>query len=101
MKLVSVCACIMGVAHTYMAAESIEKAAKARGYTIKVETQGATGFENKISKEDLKEVDAVILTNDIPIRERERFAGLKIFNVSSTACIKSADKILDAIEKNV
>ena len=99
MKLVAVTACAAGVAHTFMAAEAVEKEVKARGYEIKVETQGALGIENRLTEEEIREADAVILTNDIPIRERDRFNGKKIFNVSSTACIKSSDKIIDAIEQ--
>lgn len=98
MKLLAVTACAAGVAHTFMAAEAIEKAAKERGHEIKVETQGATGIENRITTEEAKEAVAVVLTTDIPIRERERFNGLKIFNVSSTGCIKSPGKIIEAIE---
>ena len=101
MKIVAVCACIMGVAHTYMAAESIQKAAEAAGHEIKVETQGATGFDNKITADEVANASAVILTTDIPIRERERFAGKKIFNVSTTAMIKNSTKIIEAVEKNV
>lgn len=100
MKLLSVTACAAGVAHTFMAAESIENAAKARGHEIKVETQGALGIENRITAEDIKEADAVIMTTDIPIRERDRFESLKVFNVSSTAMIKSANKIIEAVEEN-
>ena len=99
MKLVAVTACAAGVAHTYMAAEGIEKAAKEKGHEIKVETQGTIGIENRIEEDDLKGVSAVILTSDIPIRGRERFNGFKIFNVSSTACIVNAPKIIEAIEE--
>lgn len=100
MKLLAVTACAAGVAHTFMAAEGIEKAAKERGHEIKVETQGALGIDNRITAEDLKGVSAVILTKDIPIRERERFDGLKIFNVTSTACITNGPKIIEAIEEH-
>ena len=100
MKLVAVTACAAGVAHTYMAAESIQNAALKKGHQIKVETQGATGIENKISADEVKNADAVIMTNDIPIRERERFNNKRIFNVTSTDCIKSANKIIEAIEQN-
>ncbi|MDQ0363063.1 PTS fructose transporter subunit IIB [Breznakia pachnodae] len=100
MKLLSVTACAAGVAHTFMAAESIENAAKARGHEIKVETQGALGIENRITADDIKEADAIIMTTDIPIRERDRFESLKVFNVSSTAMIKSANKIIEAVEEN-
>ena len=100
MKLLSVTACAAGVAHTFMAAESIEKAAKEYGHEIKVETQGAIGIENRLTDEEISAADAVLLTTDIPIRERERFASSNIFNVSSTAMIKSANKIIEAIENS-
>ena len=99
MKIVAVTACAAGVAHTFMAAEAIENAAKNKGCEIKVETQGAIGIDNRITDAEVKAADAVILTTDIPIRERDRFQGKKIFNVSSTACIKSADKIIAAVEQ--
>ena len=54
MKIVAVTACPTGIAHTYLAAESLEKNAKARGIEIKVETQGAIGIENKITLEDIE-----------------------------------------------
>lgn len=101
MNIVVVTACAAGVAHTYMAAESIQNAALAKNHNVKVETQGATGIENKISKEEVNQADVVILTNDIPIRERERFNAKRIFNVTSTDCIKSANKIIEAIEKSI
>lgn len=101
MKLLAVTACSMGVAHTFMAAEALEKAAKEKGHEIKVETQGTTGIENRLTSEDIQSADAIILTNDIPIRERDRFTSLKIFNVSSTACIKQGPKIIEAIEKTL
>lgn len=99
MKILAVTACAAGVAHTFMAAEAIENAAIKMGHEIKVETQGAMGIQNRISPEEIQAAEAVILTNDIPIRERERFTSLKIFNVSSTAMIKSAPKIITAIEE--
>jgi len=99
MKLLAVTACAAGVAHTFMAAEGIEKAAKEKGHEIKVETQGALGIENRITPEEVAAADAVILTKDIPIRERERFEGKKIFNVTSTACITNGAQIIEAVEE--
>lgn len=100
MNILVVTACAAGVAHTYMAAESIQNAGLKRGHQIKVETQGATGIENRLSADDVKNADVIVLTNDIPIRERERFNSKRIFNVTSTDCIKSANKIIEAIEQN-
>lgn len=101
MKIVAVTACTSGVAHTYMAAEALEQAAKIRGHEIKVETQGISGIENRITAKDLENVDAVILTKDVSIRERERFEGLRIFNITVTAAIREGSRIIESVEKYV
>jgi PTS system fructose-specific IIC component len=74
MKLVAVTSCPTGIAHTYMAAESIEQAAAAAGHTITVETQGAAGAE-PIPVDVIAAADAVIFAADVEVRGRERFAG--------------------------
>jgi PTS system fructose-specific IIC component len=74
MKLVAVTSCPTGIAHTYMAAESIEQAATAAGHSITVETQGAAGAE-PIPADVIAAADAVIFAADVEVRNRERFAG--------------------------
>jgi len=74
MKFVGVTSCPTGIAHTYMAAEGLEQAAKAAGHTIEVETQGSAGFD-KLSPETIAAADAVIFAVGVPVRERARFAG--------------------------
>jgi len=74
MKLVAVTSCPTGIAHTYMAAESIEQAAKAAGHSITVETQGAAGAE-PIPADVIAAADAVIFAADVEVRDHERFAG--------------------------
>lgn len=74
MKFVGVTSCPTGIAHTYMAAESLEQAAKAAGHTIEVETQGSAGFD-KLNPETIAAADAVIFAVGVPVRERARFAG--------------------------
>jgi fructose PTS system EIIBC or EIIC component len=74
MKLVAVTSCPTGIAHTYMAAESIEQAAAAAGHSIAVETQGAAGAE-PIPADVIADADAVIFAADVEVRNRERFAG--------------------------
>ena len=88
MKFVAVTACPTGIAHTYMAAEQLEKTAKALGHTIKVETQGAMGIENELSKKDIADADAAIFAVDIEVEKRERFAGKKLVEVSVKDAIK-------------
>lgn len=101
MKILGVTACPSGVAHTYMAAEALESRAKARGFEVKVETQGSIGIENAITKEDLKGVDIVILTKDMGIKNKERFAGIPVVNVAISDLIKHTDKLLDKVEAHV
>ncbi len=74
MKFVGVTSCPTGIAHTYMAAEGLEQAAKAAGHTIEVETQGSAGFD-KLSPETIAAADAVIFAVGVPVRDRARFAG--------------------------
>lgn len=98
MKIIAVTACPSGVAHTYMSAEALERAAKARGFEVKVETQGSIGIENKLTADDVKSADIVLLTKDIGIKETERFAGKPIVKVGVSDLVKKADKIVEKIE---
>ncbi|KXF81250.1 PTS fructose transporter subunit IIB [Enterovibrio coralii] len=98
MNIVAITACPSGVAHTYMAAESLEQAAIARGWTIKVETQGALGAENEISADDVTQADAVILTTDIELNGTERFEGKKIIQTTVKRLVVNPSEALDAVE---
>ena len=71
--IVGVTACMIGIAHTFMAAESLTKAIEAAGCEAKIETQGATGMENVITDEDLARADAAIIAADVAIKNPERF----------------------------
>lgn len=97
MKIVAVTACPSGVAHTYMAAEALERAAKAKGIDIKVETQGSIGIENKITAEDVKNADVAILTKDMGIKETERFNGLPTVKVAISDVVKKSDQLIDKV----
>lgn len=88
MKIVAVTACPTGIAHTYMAAEQLERVGKALGHSIKVETQGAMGIENEICAADIGAADAVIFAVDIPVEQRERFDGKRIIEVPVQMAIK-------------
>jgi len=94
MKIVGVTSCSTGIAHTYMAAESIKKAAKKLGYTVKVETQGSIGIENRLSSKEIQEAELIIFAADLPVREVERFSKFKVYECSTEAFIKNADKAL-------
>jgi len=97
MKIVAVTACPTGIAHTYMAAEQLERMAKKYGCEIKVETQGAMGIENEISEQEIREAQIAIFAADIAVQRKERFAGLTIIEVSVQEAIKNAE----ALFKNI
>tara|TARA_B100000965_G_C19418963_1_gene681240 strand:+ start:95 stop:415 length:321 start_codon:yes stop_codon:yes gene_type:complete len=101
MKIVAVTACPSGVAHTYMSAEALERAAKARGIEVKVETQGSIGIENKLTMDDIKDADVVILTKDIGLKETERFNGKTIVRIGVSDLVKKTDKVVEKIEAHI
>jgi PTS system fructose-specific IIB component/fructose-specific PTS system IIB-like component len=94
MNIVAVTACPTGIAHTYMAAEMLEKTARALGHSIKVETQGAMGLENELTPADIAAAHAVILAVDIDVEQRERFAGKKSVQVPVQDAIKNPRAVL-------
>jgi len=94
MKFVGITSCPAGIAHTYMAAEKLESAAKELGYEIKVETQGSVGAENVITGEDLKGVTAVIVAADCKV-DLSRFANLPILEVPSSEAIKNPKTLFE------
>lgn len=94
MKIVVVTACATGIAHTYMAAEQLQKTAKALGYQIKVETQGALGIENELSESDIRQAQVVIFAADIEVEKSERFEGLKVVRVPVQQAIKNPKGVL-------
>lgn len=94
MNFVAVTACPTGIAHTYMAAEKLEKAGKALGHHIKVETQGAMGIENELTEADISAADCVIFAVDIAVEQRERFDGKKIITVPVKDAIKDPNAVL-------
>lgn len=100
-KIIAVTACPSGVAHTYMAAESIFQAAKAKGWECKVETQGSIGIENELSKDDIKVADIVILTKDIGIKNPGRFEGKTIIRIGVSDAVKRSEALMNKIEAHL
>jgi PTS system fructose-specific IIB component/fructose-specific PTS system IIB-like component len=98
MKIVAVTACPTGIAHTYIGAAKLEKAAKELGHEIKVETQGAMGVENRLSDEDIRQAQAAILAIDIAIEGRERFDGLKTVEVRLQEAIKDTNGLFNKLK---
>ena len=99
MKIIGVCACPAGIAHTYMAAENLENAAKKRGYEVKIETNGSSGVENHLTEEDIKTADYVIIAADTSV-ETERFRGKKMLVTSVTEAVRHVNKIYEQIEND-
>lgn len=99
MKFLAVTACPSGVAHTYMAAEAIEKACKENGIDCKVETQGSIGIENEITAEDISGADCVILTTDMPIKNVEKFDSIPKVKVAIQDAVEKAPAIIAKVEK--
>jgi PTS system fructose-specific IIB component len=99
MNIVSVCACTVGIAHTYIAAEKLEQAAKKHGHTIQIETQGTIGAENELTEETINNADVVLLAVDVKISNKDRFEGKKIIEVPTDLAIKSPNKLMGKIEE--
>ena len=98
MYIVCVTACPVGIAHTYMAAANLEKAVKAAGHEVKVETQGAQGLENEITRDDLARCDAAIIASDIRIKNHldKNIIFLDIDGVVQEA-VKDAEGIVNEL----
>ncbi|WP_066188729.1 MULTISPECIES: PTS fructose transporter subunit IIB [Gracilibacillus] len=99
MKIVGVAACTVGIAHTYIAQEKLENAAKKAGHEIAMETQGTIGTENDLTEEQIKEADIVILAIDVKISDRERFEGKRIIEVPTEIAVKSPNKLIQKAEE--
>ncbi|NOU85284.1 PTS fructose transporter subunit IIBC [Paenibacillus sp. LMG 31460] len=93
-KILAVTACPTGVAHTYMAAESLAKAAREKGITIKVETRGAVGVENEFTEQEIAEAHAIIVAADTDVLE-SRFVGKPVVKVPVAQAIKNPAGLLD------
>ena len=97
MKLVAVTSCPTGIAHTYMAAEALEQAAKDAGHQIQVETQGAAGAE-AVADAAIADADAVVFAADVEVRNRERFAGKPLVQTSVKRAINDASGLIAEAE---
>ncbi|EOH90916.1 PTS fructose transporter subunit IIB [Enterococcus pallens] len=101
MKIVGVAACTVGIAHTYIAQEKLENAAKKAGFTMKVETQGTIGIENELTQEEIDQADIVILAIDVKISGRERFDGKRVIQVPTEVAVKSPNKLIEKAQEVV
>ena len=94
--ILAVTACPTGIAHTYMAAEAIEKAAKAKGYQIKVETRGSGGAKNILTEAEINKADGIIVAADTNV-PMDRFDGKKVVECQVSKGINKPDELLEEI----
>jgi PTS system fructose-specific IIC component len=94
-RLVGVTACPTGIAHTFMAAAALDKAARALGHAIKIETQGSVGAKNQLTEEDIAGADAVVIAADTTV-DVSRFAGKPVFTTSTKAAMHDPRGIVRA-----
>lgn len=98
MKMVGVTACPTGIAHTYMAAERLEEAAKKRKISMKIETRGSVGVENQLSAEEIREASVVVLGVGVSV-DKSMFQGKKILEVSVSEAIHNSDQVIEKAQK--
>ncbi|OOE84132.1 PTS fructose transporter subunit EIIBC [Salinivibrio sp. PR6] len=93
-SIVGITACPTGVAHTFMAAEAVEEAAKAKGYQVKIETRGSVGAKNALTDEEIEAADLVFIAADIEV-DLSRFAGKRLYKTSTGTALKKASQTID------
>ncbi|MBS4494310.1 PTS 2-O-a-mannosyl-D-glycerate transporter subunit IIABC, partial [Cronobacter sakazakii] len=92
--VVCVTACPAGIAHTYMAAEYLERAGRRLGITVYTEKQGANGIEGRLTAAQIATAQGVIFAADVAVKDAERFAGRAVLSVPVAAPIKQAESLL-------
>ncbi|MGP4063532.1 PTS fructose transporter subunit IIABC [Oceanobacillus sp. M65] len=99
--IVGITACMTGIAHTYMAAESLKEAATKRGIKVKIQTNGANGPENRLTPEDIQLADAIIIAHDVRV-DTSVLQGKKYVDVPVKKAIGHADQLIDqALSYNI
>ncbi|MFH9869049.1 fructose-specific PTS transporter subunit EIIC [Streptomyces lydicus] len=97
-RIVAITSCPTGIAHTYMAAESLEKAGTAAGVEVFVETQGSAGFK-RLDPQLVADADGVIFAHDVEVRDKERFAGKPIVDVGVKAGINRPAELIAEVRQ--
>lgn len=95
-RILAVTACPTGIAHTYMAAEALEKKAAEMGYTIKVETNGSGGAKNVLTPEEIEAADGIIVAADKNV-EMVRFDGRRVYKTNVSAGINRPEELINMI----
>ena len=93
-KILAVTSCPTGIAHTYMAAEGLEKAARAKGWKIKVETRGSAGAKNVLTAQEIEAADCIIVAADAQV-PMERFDGKRVIECQVSDGISKAPELLE------
>ena len=93
-RLLGVTACPTGIAHTYLAAEALQRAAQTRGFSIKVETNGADGVGDALTEEDIRAADCIIVAADRAV-SMARFVGKRLVYASAGDAVRDADALLE------
>ena len=100
-RFVGITSCPTGIAHTFMAAAALEKAAKALGHIIKVETQGSVGAKNQLTPEDIAAADAVVIAAETNV-DTSRFGGKRLYMTSTKEAMHAGRDVLKkALEQPV
>lgn len=98
--LLAVTGCPTGIAHTFMAAESLKNKANEMGYSMKVETHGSTGVENTLTSEEIENAKGIIIASDVGI-EKSRFSGKRLIETKvSNGISKPKELILKSLDEN-
>ena len=95
-RIVAVTSCPTGIAHTYMAAESLERAGQEAGVEIAVETQGSAGFD-RLDPAVIAAADGVIFAHDVEVREKERFEGKPTVDTGVKAAVNRPAELIDEV----
>ena len=93
--LIGVTSCPTGIAHTFMAAEALRKAATQLGYEVKIETQGSVGAKNQLTPDDIDRADAVVIAADTHV-DLARFTGKRLYQTSTTQALKNGTGVIEA-----
>jgi len=100
-RIVGVCACCSGIAHTYMAKQAIVDAVKAVGDEIHMETQGTIGVEDELTPEQIADADCVLLCVDVHIEGTDRFKGKRVMKIPTDLAIKAPKQIVKKLHEEL
>lgn len=98
MKIVGICACTAGIAHTYMAKQKLIDIGQERGHEVIIETQGAMGTESPLTAQQIEQADIVLIAADVKIG-KERFYRKNIVEIGTSTAIKSTNQLYETLEQ--